>query len=396
MNYIIKLSYILTFCFCVACSTTPDQDGLGHHHHDHEHADHDDHDHESHDEHDDHDHDKDHGDEIALSPEMAKKFGVETSVLAPGDFAEVIKVSGQIIPASGDQAVVSATTNGIITIAPGINVGKSIAAGTTVATISSKGISGGDTNEAARLARDAAKKELDRVTPLYKEGIVSEKDYNAAVSAYNSAAASFSAPAASGTATSRIAGVITQLLVKSGQYVATGEPIAIVSQNTRLTLRADLPEKYYNFLPTVSSANFRPSYSESTFSLADMGGSLLSTPSASAAQNGYIPVFFTFNNNGQAVPGAYAEVYLLGAQAHDIISVPVETITETQGSYYAYVKVHDDAYAKRRVVPGRSNGKSVEILSGLNAGDNVVSKGASIIRMAETSGNVPEGHSHNH
>lgn len=395
MNYISKLSYIFVFCACMACSTTPAEDGLGHHH-DHEHADHDDHDgHDDHDEDGDHDEHK-HGDEITLSPEMAKKFGVKTSVLKPDDFAEVIKVSGQIVPASGDQIVVSATTNGIITIAPGINVGKSIAAGTTVATISAKGISGGDTNEAARLSRDAAKKELDRVTPLYKEGIVSEKDYNEAVKAYNTAAASYSAPAASGTATSRSSGVITRLLVTSGQYVATGEPIAIVSQNTRLTLRADLPEKYYNFLPTVSSANFRPSYSESTFSLADMGGSLLSAPSASTAQNGYIPVFFTFNNNGQAVPGAYAEIYLLGATAHDVISVPVEALTENQGVYYAYVKVHDDAYEKRRIVTGRSNGKSVEVISGLNAGDCVVSDGAAVIRMAETSGNVPEGHSHNH
>lgn len=34
--------------------------------------------------------------------------------------------------------------------------------------------------------------------------------------------------------------------------------------------------------------------------------------------------------------------------------------------------------------------------SGLKTGDELVTEGATVVKMAESSGAVPEGHSHNH
>ncbi len=384
-------SNIIIFSFLavmISCS----QNNRNEHQDEHEHAD----EKELHEGHDKGEHGNHHGDEIELSPCVAERFGVKTDSIIPSDFSEVINVSGQIVPASGDISTISATTSGIVTLAPGINIGKRIGAGTTIASISSKGVSGGDADNAARIARDAARRELDRITPLYKDGIVSEKDYNMARQTYDAAVAAYSAPAASGVASSRTGGVITQLLAQSGQYVETGAPIAVVSQNTRLTLRADLPEKYYNILPTIMSANFKPTYSDRYISMEEVGGRLMSTPSSSTTQGGYIPVYFTFENNGQAVPGAFAEISLIGSRRHDVISLPIESLIEQQGAFYVYVKVHDGAFEKRRVIIGDNDGRKVEIRSGVNKGDNVVVAGAQVVRMAESSGAVPEGHSHNH
>ena len=380
----------------VGCSHKED-DGLDHHDH-HEHAE-EGHDHEAEGEGHDHEHAEeghDHGDEIHLSVAQAKQFGVQTETLAPGAFNEVITVSGQIVPQSSDQSVASATASGIFRLAGNLNVGDRVSAGQSIGSVSAQNIQGGNPSEPLKVAVEAAKRELDRITPLRSEGIVSEKEYNDARERYEQALADYNAAAKGGGVTAPTSGVISQLMVRSGEYVATGQPVAVISANTRLTLRADVPEKYYNFLPTVSTANFRPDYSDHALSLASMGGRLVSSPATAMARGGYIPVYFSFNSNGQTVPGAFAEIYLIGATKAGALSVPIEAVVEIQGNHYVYTREHDDAYAKHLVELGNSNGQRVEVLSGLPAGEKVVVKGAQVIRMAEIGNTAPPGHTHNH
>ena len=392
-----------------SCAHTAEQDGLGHHHHHHGHEEHD-HDHEGHDhEHEDHDHaheghdheheheSHEHAGAIKLDPHQAEEFGVGVTTVQPSEFADVVKVSGQIVSAPTDRSIVAATSTGIVNFTPGITEGSKVASGTTIANISARGVAGGDPNESAKVALEAARRELDRVTPLHAEGIISTKDFNAVKQAYEQAKVAYSGNSSGSSAVARQNGVITQLLVKQGEYVEVGQPVAVVSGNTRLTLRADLPEKYYNFLPSVSSANFRPTYSKEVVSLADLNGKLVSTPSsASASQTGYIPVYFSFDNNGKGVPGAYAEVYLIGTRRPDVIAVPVSAISEQQGAKFVYIRLDEDCYEKRNVTLGNGDGVLVEVLSGVNPGEDVVTEGMTFVKLAETTGVVPEGHSHTH
>lgn len=408
------LYYALAFAAAVfivpSCVRTAEQDGLGchHHHHgghdhDHDHADHEEHNHEGHDhehEHEGHDHEgheHNHDGAITLKADQAQKFGVASVEIQPGDFSDVVKVSGQIVSAPSDASMVTATSSGIVNFRSNITEGSQVGNGTVIATISAKGMAGGDSNEAARIALEAAKRELDRVTPLHADGIISTKDFNAVKQAYDQARAAYSGNESGSNAVSHQNGVITQLMVREGQYVEAGQPIAVLSGNTRLTLRADLPEKYYNFLPTVTSANYRPTYSKEIVSLADLNGRLVSAPSTAAAtQSGYIPLYFSFNNNGHAVSGAFAEVYLIGAKRSGVIAVPVSAISEQQGQKFVYVQVCDESYEKRPVKLGYTDGKNIEVISGVNPGDRVVSEGMTFVKLAETSGVVPEGHSHTH
>ena len=121
---------IISICFTTSCANSAKEDGLGHNHN-----------HES----------GQHSDEIRLKPEDAEKFGVYTQMVKPKQFNEIIKVSGQITPAPGDQMTITAPSSGIITFSQGITEGKKIATGTIIASISSKDITGGDPNEAARI-----------------------------------------------------------------------------------------------------------------------------------------------------------------------------------------------------------------------------------------------------
>lgn len=392
MKYKNILIVALTTVALIACKHEANELA---HHHDHGHE-HDEHMHEEDGE--EHEHEHEHGaNDIVIEPEDAKKFGIETEKVSLQPFNNVIQVTGQLVNASTDEATVTATTPGIVTLSGSIEVGKSVGAGQAFASISSQGISGGDPNAAARVAVNAAKAELDRLTPLLAEGIVTQKEYNAAKAAYDAARASFSSGAASGKVTTPISGVVTQLLVKSGQYVEAGTPIAVVSKNSSLMLRADLPEKYRTMLSNIVGANMRTSYSNSWVNIDAFKGHRVEVAQGqAAARTGYIPVYFTLENDGTLSSGSYADVCLITNVGSDAIVVPTEAISEQQGAYFVYVKESEHCYEKRRVTLGESNGSETAITSGLEPGDEVVVKGAIMVKLAESSGAVPEGHSHSH
>lgn len=335
--------------------------------------------------------------EILLEEEDAARFGVEVEKVAPSEFSDVVRVAGEILPSAVDKSTVSAPTSGIVTFAPDINAGATIQKGQTLATVRSNGVSGGDANAAAKAALDAAKRELDRVEPLLADGLITKKEYNDALAAYESARAAYSPQAAGGVARASRSGVITTLAVSDGAYVETGQAIAETASSNELTLRALLPASEAAFLPMIKSAVITP-HGGKAISLDSIGGRLLSARSDGSAQTpGYIPVYFSLRpTDGSIVAGSAMEVYLTSVPRDRVISVPAEAITEQMGKHFVFVRLSGHSYEKRMVETGRNNGLRVEIKSGLQTGDLVVSRGATFIRLAQQATVVPEGHSHTH
>ena len=345
----------------------------------------------------DHGHKHEHGNgEIVLEPHEAERLGVETDTVTAAPFTETLKVSGEVLPSTSDVGTVAAPTSGIVHITPGINPGSQVRAGQAIASVTAKNISGGDANAAARVAVENAKRELDRITPLLADGLVTRKDYNEALAAYESAKATYSPAAASGTATSPRSGVITTINVSDGEYVETGQSIANVASNSRLTLRALVPASHAGFLGKAVGATMSFHGGESV-DIADYNGKLLSSAPASAGSTpGYIPVFFNFDGTAPVVPGSATEVYLKGAEREGVISLPVESIVEQMGETFVFIRIGDHGYEKRPVSLGNSDGRRVEITKGVKPGEIAVVKGATFVRLAEQATVAPEGHSHNH
>lgn len=336
---------------------------------------------------------------IVLTEEQLSQLGVRSEEILPSDFSDVIKVSGEITSRPGAEGIVSARQSGIVRLSPGISEGMSVNAGRAIASVTAQGMAGGDPNEGARVAYAAAKREVERMTPLHKEGIVTTRDYNEALARMEQAKAALGS-AASGVgsaATAPVSGVITSLSVVDGQYVDAGQQIAAISSNTALSLRADVPENSARLLGGITGARFRPSYSDEITDVVSSGGSMISKPSAASAVNGYIPVYFSLPGAGaDHINGSYCEVYLLGNTLHGILSVPEQAVSEQQGEYFIYKEHSPGHYRKQPVTIGRSDGLRREIRSGLSAGEKVVTEGMTFVRLAETSGVMPEGHSHNH
>ncbi len=84
------------------------------------------------------------------------------------------------------------------------------------------------------------------------------------------------------------------------------------------------------------------------------------------------------NPSGTLVPGQVGQVTLTGASRRSVV-VPRGAVVDTGLHAYVYVEVAEGKLSPRPVRLGRSTGDDVEILSGVSAGDKVVSAGTFLI-----------------
>lgn len=367
------------------------------------------HDHEAHEHEEGHDHDHGkeaattaaHSNEIIFKEELAKAVGLQTKVVEPAPFTDVIKTSGSILAAQGDETTVVATVPGIVTFGNLSFVdGAAVRKGQAILSLASNTLSDGNVAARAKYAYENAKKEYERMEQLVGDKIVSAKDFEQARLNYENAKVAYEAVAGKQTANgvsvvSPMNGYLKNLQVKEGDYVAVGQPLATISQNSRLVLRAEVSEKYYQYLPAVQSANFRTPYDDKVYKLSDLHGRMLSFGKASDANSFYIPVTFEFDNKGAVIPGSFVEIYLLTSPMEEVLSVPVSALIEEQGVYSVFIRLDEEGYQKREVKLGANNGSEVQILSGLKPGETVVTQGAYQIKLASASNAIP-AHTHNH
>ena len=348
-----------------------------------------------------HDHGHEHGsnpDEIILAPEKAKAAGVASMEIQPKAFRQVIKASGEVQSAQGNESTIVANVSGVVSFQRSATEGMQVGKGTALMSISASNLQDGDPAERARIAYESAKADFDRASRLVESQIVSQKEFNAIKEKYESAKLAYEALSKNQTkngvsVTSPMGGYIKNLLVKEGDYVAVGQPLATVTQNNRLFLRADVSERYYKYLNGITSANFTTPYDNQVYELEALYGKLLSY--GKSAGSFYVPVTFSFDNKGDIMPGSFVEIYLLSKPMENTVVLPIEALTEEQGLYFIYIQKCAERYRKQEVKLGASNGKEVEILSGVNPGDKVVVKGAYHVKLASASNALP-AHSHEH
>lgn len=341
-----------------------------------------------------------HSDEIVVTPEKAKEAGVETLVVEPKSFRQVIKTSGQIESAQGNESTVVANVAGIVSFNRPVVAGMSVTKGTALLSVSSDNLPDGDPVIRARNVYATSKSEYERASKLVKSQIISQKEFERIKENYENTRLSYEAISKhrSGkgvSVVSPMSGYIKSCMVNEGDYVTVGQPLMRVTQTKRLYLRADVSEKYYSDLANMKSANFKTPYNNQIYQLDELKGRLLTYGKSSGENSYFIPVTFEFDNKGDIVPGAFVDVYLLSSEMQNILSLPISAITEEQGLYFIYKKIDEEGYKKQEVKLGMNNGKEVQILSGLQAGETIVVKGAYQIKLASASNAIPS-HSHEH
>lgn len=336
--------------------------------------------------------------EIVISPAQARSAGIMAETVRLGEFCGVIPAGGKILEASGAEATIVATVPGIVKFQHPITEGMPISNGSTVFTISSRKLQD-DPEQKARVAYLTAKSEYERAEGLIKEKIITQAEFNTLRSNYETARIAYETYAGSksgGVAVkSPLGGYVKTCMVKEGDYVSVGQPMMSVTQTKKLYLRVNVPERYYSRLGTITSARFKTPYDNTLYDIRHMNGRLIATGKSTNNGSPYIPVTFEFSNRADVMPGAFVETYLLTTPRQGVISLPVSALTDEEGVNFVYVQTDDSCYERREVITGETDGERVEIKSGLKNGERVVTHGATQVRLASASRNIPS-HSHQH
>ncbi len=341
----------------------------------------------------------DHPGEVGFTRAQAAAAGLEVETVSPAPFAAVIPVGGQLQSPAGDEQTIAAPSSGILYFTdPSLTEGSAVRAGATLASISGETLLDGDPVQRAALNFEAAEREYRRAETLLADTLLSAREFDAIRARYEAARAAWRGQAQRMTARGLAVpvpmnGYLKSRLVGQGEYVSVGQPIAVVGRNRRLQLRADLPEHAFRSLSAIRSAHFRTAYDDTVRRLADLDGRLIST--GQAADGAYIPLVFEFENPGDLLPGSFVDVYLLARPREEAITVPLSALTEEQGLRFVYLQLEDEVFKKQEVKAGQNDGSRVEILSGLEPGDRVVTRGAYQVKLAGASAAIP-AHTHNH
>ena len=369
-----------------------------HHRHESEHSHAEAHEHEHEHEHDhshEHGHNHSHGaNVVAFSNAQGLKVGLALEKVSPSPFGQIIKTSAQVLPSQGDEREATATASGVVSFTNANLVeGAAVKAGQQLFAIESNNMA--DNNMSVRYQEatanyNAAKVAYERKQRLAEDKIVSQTDleqaratYEAAKAVYDNLKSNFSRKGA--VVRAPISGYVQHIHVSNGGYVEAGQPVVTVSQNRDLQLRAEVQPRYYSCLKNIKGANIRIPGDSHTYTLDELGGALVSYGKAASADSPLVPVTFRIRNVGQLLSGSFVTAYIITQTDKESLTVPNEAIVEEMGSYFIFVKVHDGEYEKRLVTLGTTDGLRTEVTAGLQAGEVVVAKGASMMRLAQNS-----------
>lgn len=363
--------------------------------HDHGHEGHS-HDHEGHD----HGHGAESADEIVLSVENARAAGVKSEVIRPRAFSQVIPAGGQLLSAQRDEFTVVANIAGVVSFKQTITEGMEVNKGSMLVTLSSANMLDGDPAQRAKIAFQTAEREYERARKLVDSQIVSEKEFNLIRQEYENARINYEAVSKNQIAggqgiVSPAKAFVKAVLVNEGDYVEVGQALVTLVKGARMQLRTEVSERYYKYLKEINTANFRTPYDDEVYSLSALNGKLVSYGRAAGESSYYIPVTFEFDNPGHLLSGSCVSAFLLGKPTEDVMVLPLTALTEEQGLYFVYLQLDDECYKKQTVTLGAENGKEVLVLSGISAGDRVVTQGAYHVKLATATNALP-AHSHEH
>jgi membrane fusion protein (multidrug efflux system) len=168
------------------------------------------------------------------------------------------------------------------------------------------------------------------------------------------------------------AGVIDTRSIDTGQYVKTGDALATIVNVQRLRLRFKISEAESLLARTGGDVTFRvPSLGPRDFT-----GRIYHVGQVADSATRQVEVLAWVLNPGELKPGFFAEVSVAGDRHRNALVVPEGAVQASEQGFVVYVVKNDKAEARPVQLGLRTGTGVVEILSGLEPGDTVVTKGS--------------------
>ncbi|MFN3575037.1 MAG: efflux RND transporter periplasmic adaptor subunit [Phenylobacterium sp.] len=343
---------------------------------------------------------------IAFPKEAQWKVPFRADPVTDGTVAQAIPVTVDVRLAPNAEAVISAPVSGVLRTGGAVpSTGMNVRAGQQLATISAQ-LGGGEDVASldlgiaeARIALDAARREVARMQRLVEAEAAPQRRLDEARTAERLAAAQLDAAqrrraslggGGPGVAlVSPISGRILQSSLVRGASVQAGAELMRIGDPSRLWLVARVPEAQAATLGQGAGLEVL------------INGQPLPLAPTRVADTGFIDpatrtaeVIFAAGSP-QLRPGQRVQGRLATGAGVRSLSVPASAILNENGQDVVYVQVSGEAFERRLVQPTVRSGDRVAVAGDLRAGERVVSVGAATVRAAAANPDA-FGHGHAH
>ena len=252
-----------------------------------------------------------------------------------------------------------------------VAVGDRVAAGQVVARMEATQAS------QAQIQLADAKTNFARMDELYKVGGVSKAQWEQAKSAVDQAKLAYGNAAENTVLRSPISGFVTAKNYDNGDMTSPQLPVVVIQQIAPVKAVIGVSEQYYSYLKKGAAATLSvDALGEETFS----GIVTNIFPTLDPVTHTVSTEIEVANKDLKLRPGMYARVHLdFGTK--EALTVPDKAIVRQAGSGARYVYVFSGGKAVYRAVElGQQQGDLYEVVSGLNAGDQVITSAPSNLK----------------
>lgn len=222
-----------------------------------------------------------------------------------------------------------------------------------------------------------AKTNFARMDELYKVGGVSKAQWEQAKSAVDQAKLAYGNAAENTVLRSPISGFVTAKNYDNGDMTSPQLPVVVIQQIAPVKAVIGVSEQYYSYLKKGATATLSvDALGEETFS----GIVTNIFPTLDPVTHTVSTEIEVANKDLKLRPGMYARVHLdFGTK--EALTVPDKAIVRQAGSGARYVYVFSGGKAVYRAVElGQQQGDLYEVVSGLNAGDQVITSAPSNLK----------------
>lgn len=238
-----------------------------------------------------------------------------------------------------------------------------------------------------RAEAQLAQQEFKRVSDLLPKRAVSQSQYDEAKANFDAAQARVNeaeAQLSKKIIRAPFDGRLGIRMVDRGEYVATGTPIVEINMLDPIYVDYTLSEKNlpdvatgYPVLATVAAVRDR-----------DFSGQVTAINTSVNPETRTVRIRATLDNQEQLLrPGMFATVMTRQPEDDEVVTVPRTAVSyNTYGDFVFVIGENDEGtqvVTRRTVVTGETRNTRVAILSGLEAGETIVSKGLLRLRAGQ-------------
>ncbi len=188
-----------------------------------------------------------------------------------------------------------------------------------------------------------------------------------------------------------ISGVVSRIMVTEGVVVGRGVPLLEITDPFRVWIRAMVWPAEVDFVEEGKSVIFHRHFGDE---YREIPGRIFFVAPYLDSATRMIPVLARVRNGKGLRPGMYGDIVV--ADSHRVkLVVPASAVHVVEGDTLVFLKEGERARPVA-VSLGMSDGKMVEVLSGLSEGDTVFSGHSFLLRAEMEKGIWMGGHGHAH